>query len=89
MQPKLKLPLGFGFRHISVSSSELSQVHLQGSSWQGRIYNCFVVVKYYLTSAVVTATAPHTRLELNEPLVHGLQQGWVHLLHYVFQLVRV
>lgn len=37
----------------------------------------------------VTAAGALTGLELYEPLVHRLQDGWIHLLHNVLQLVRV
>lgn len=37
----------------------------------------------------VTAAVAHTGLELYEPLVHRLQDGRVHLLHDVLQLVGV
>lgn len=37
----------------------------------------------------VAATVANARLELDEPLVHGLQESRVHLLHNVLQLVGV
>lgn len=37
----------------------------------------------------VTAAVTLARLELYEPLVHRLQDGWIHLLHDVLQLVGV
>lgn len=37
----------------------------------------------------VTAAVTHAGLELYEPLVHRLQDGWIHLLHDVLQLVGV
>lgn len=74
------------FKHLYFSSETSLDVTAGNISWKHSD-------KRSLPSSVVLLDVPaavaFTRLQLDEPLVHGLQDGRVHLLHDVLQLVGV